>query len=111
MTVAGSMVKFLSSERTLSSINLYFSYVLIISSITNLLFSSHFELVLTGAVPVVFCTINIILKALDNSLSSLIVLLSKLIAISSSCRKPLNVRKGLTAFQKSSFFGTPFEAI
>ena len=86
MTVAGSMVKSLSSERTLYLINL----------ILFVCFNNFFyiKLILTGAVPVVFCTINIILKTLDNSLSSLMVMLSKLIAISSSCRKPLNVRKG-----------------
>ena len=36
MTVAGSMVKSLSSERTLSLINLILLYVLITSSITSL---------------------------------------------------------------------------
>ena len=62
-TVVGSMtsmVKSLSSERTLSLINLilrWFSYALIIFSTTTLsLFDSYFELILTGAVPVVFCT-------------------------------------------------------
>ena len=59
------MVKSLSSERALSLINLiygWFSYVLIISCTTNLsLFDSfsYFELILTGALPVVFCTILI----------------------------------------------------
>ena len=38
------------------------------------------------------------MKILDNSLSSVIVLLSKLIATSSLSRKPLDVRKGFTAF-------------
>ena len=51
------------------------------------------------------------MKIVDNSLSSVIVLLSKLITICSSCRKLLNVRKGLTAFQICSFAVTPFEAI
>ena len=81
------MIKSSSSERTLSSINLilaWFSHVLPISSTTNLsLFRLYFELILVGAVPVLFCTILIyLLKIFDNSLSSVIVLLLKLIVIS-----------------------------
>ena len=34
-----------------------------------------------------------------------------LIAMSSLCRKPLDIRKGLTAFQKSLYPVTLFEAI
>ena len=83
------MVKSLSSARKLPLINLilgWVPHVLIISFTINLsLFGSYFELILTGTVLVVFCTILLknLLKILDNSLSSVIVLLPKLIAISS----------------------------
>ena len=93
------MVKSLSSDRTLSLINLidgWFSYALIIFSTTNVsLFGLYFEVILTGAVLVVFC----ISKMLDNSFISYS---SVVYIVIMYCRKLSNVRKGFTAFQKAS---------
>ena len=105
-TAADSLVKSLSSEITSFLTNLIFGcflYVLIIYSTTNLtLFSSHFELILTGAVRKMF----ILRYSIRNSFSEK----SPFYLSASVVTKVLLLFKSLDVFKRWPFCVTIFKS-